>query len=41
VHTMLKDPDLAKYPAQHTHRTDTAEFKAELIAACKVPGISM
>jgi transposase len=38
---MLKDPDLAKYPARRTHRTYTAEFKAELVAACKIPGASI
>ena len=38
---MLKDPDLAKYPARRTHRTYTAEFKAELVAACQIPGSSI
>ena len=38
---MLKDPDLAKYPARRTHRTYTAEFKAELVAACQIPGASI
>jgi transposase len=38
---MLKDPDLAKYPARLTHRTYTAEFKAELVAACQIPGASI
>lgn len=34
VHTMLKDPDIARYSTRRTHRTYTAEFKAELVAAC-------
>ena len=38
---MLKDPDPAKYPARRTHRTYTAEFKAELVAACQIPGSSI
>ena len=38
---MLKDPDLAKYPTRRTHRTYTAEFKAELVAACQSPGASI
>ena len=38
---MLKDPDLAKYPPRRTHRTYTAEFKAELVAACQIPGSSI
>lgn len=38
---MLKDPDLAKYPPRRTHRTYTAEFKAELVAACQSPGASI
>ena len=38
---MLKDPDLAKYPTRRTHRTYTAEFKAELVAACQIPGSSI
>jgi transposase len=38
---MLKEPDLAKYPARRTHRTYTAEFKAELVAACQIPGASI
>ena len=38
---MLKEPDLAKYPTRRTHRTYTAEFKAELVAACQIPGSSI
>ena len=38
---MFKDPDLAKYPTRRTHRTYTAEFKAELVAACQSPGASI
>src|SRR5471032_143648 len=38
---MLKDPNLAKYPARRTHRTYTAEFKAELVTVCQIPGSSI
>ena len=38
---MLKEPDLAKYPTRRTHRTYTAEFKAELVAACQISGASI
>ena len=38
---MLKDSETARYATRRTHRTYTAEFKAELIAACKVPGASI
>lgn len=38
---MLKDSETSKYAARHTHRTYTREFKAELVAACQVPGASI
>jgi transposase-like protein len=41
VHTMLKEPDTAGYPPRRTHRTYTREFKAELVAACQQPGVSI
>lgn len=41
MHTMPKDPDIAGYPLRRTHRTYTREFKAELVAACQQPGVSI
>lgn len=41
MHTVLKEADLANYPTRRTHRTYTAEFKAELVAACQIPGSSI
>lgn len=41
VDTMLKDPQTPRYAARRTHRTYTAQFKAELIAACQEPGASI
>ncbi len=41
VHTMLKDPEISKYAARRTHRTYTAQFKAELVAACQDLNISV
>ncbi|WPC65299.1 transposase [Rhodoferax ferrireducens] len=38
---MLKEPDLARYLARRTHRTYTCQFKAELVAACQIPGASI
>jgi transposase len=38
---MLKDSDIARYPARRTHRTYTPAFKAELVAACQQPGTSI
>lgn len=38
---MLKDPGISKYTARRTHRTYAREFKAELVAACQVPGASI
>ncbi|MDO8773365.1 MAG: transposase [Burkholderiaceae bacterium] len=41
VHTMLKESDIAGHSARRTHRTYTREFKAELVAACQLPGVSI
>ena len=41
VHTMLKNSEISKYLTPRTHRTYTAQFKAELVAACQQPGVSI
>jgi transposase len=41
VDTMLKDSETSRYATRRTHRTYTREFKAELVAACQVPGASI
>jgi transposase len=38
---MLKDSEISRYSARRTHRTYTPEFKAELVAACQQPGVSI
>jgi len=38
---MLKDSETSRYAARRTHRTYTREFKAELVAACQLPGVSI
>ena len=38
---MLKDSQTTRYTALRTHRTYSGEFKAELVAACQVPGASI
>ena len=38
---MLKDSDEPRYASRRTHRTYTAQFKAELVAACREPGVSI
>ena len=38
---MLKDSEISRYSARRTHRTYTPEFKAELVAACQEPGVSI
>lgn len=38
---MLKTSTLASSSIRRTHRTYTAEFKAELVAACQIPGASI
>jgi len=41
VDTMLQDSQLPRYAARRTHRTYTAQFKADLVAACQRPGASI
>lgn len=41
VDTMLKDPQLPRDAARRTHRTYSAQFKADLVAACQRPGSSI
>ena len=38
---MLKDSDTPRYAVRRTKRTYSAETKAELLAACSVPGASI
>jgi transposase-like protein len=38
---MLKDSETSRYAVRRTHRTYTRKFKAELVAACQVPGASI
>ena len=38
---MLKDSDTPRYTARRSKRTYSADIKAELIAACLVPGASV
>ncbi len=38
---MLKDPGISRYTARRTHRTYAPKFKAELVAASQVPGVSV
>ena len=38
---MLKDMEISSYTTRRTHRTYTAEFKAQLVAACQQPGASI
>lgn len=38
---MLKDSQTPKHANRRTHRTYTAEFKANLVAACQKPGTSI
>ena len=41
MHTMSKELEMSRVSAQLTHRTYTAEFKAQLVAACQQPGASI
>lgn len=41
VDTMLKDPQTPRYAQRRTHRTYTPQFKAELVAMCQKPGVSI
>lgn len=38
---MLKDSPTAVTSTRRTHRTYTPEFKAQLVAACQQPGVSI
>jgi transposase len=38
---MLKNSDISRYSTPRTHRTYSAQFKAELVAACGQPGVSI
>jgi transposase len=38
---MLKDSEISRYSTRRTHRTYTPEFKAELVAACQDPSVSI
>ena len=38
---MLKDTQTPRYAQRRTHRTYTAQFKAELVAMCHKPGASI
>ena len=38
---MLKNSETSRYSTPRTHRTYTAQFKAELVAACQQPGASI
>lgn len=38
---MLKNSEILRYSTPRTHRTYTAQFKAELVAACQQPGVSI
>ncbi len=41
VDTMLKESEISGYSTRRTHRTYAPEFKAELVAACHQPGVSI
>ena len=38
---MTKELEIPRSSARHTHRTYTAEFKAQLVIACQQPGASI
>ena len=38
---MLKKSEISRYSTPRTHRTYTAQFKAELVAACGQPSVSI
>ena len=38
---MLKNSEISRYSLPRTHRTNTSQFKAELVAACLQPGVSI
>ena len=41
VHTMLKDSEISRQTTRRSHRTYTPQFKAQLVAACQQPSISI
>ena len=41
VHTMLKNSEISTSSPSRTHRTYSAQFKAELVVACGQPGVSI
>ena len=41
VDTMLKDSQLPRDAARRSHRTYSAQFKADLVAACQRPWASI
>ena len=41
VDTMLKESEISCCLPRRSHRTYTPEFKAELVAACQQPGVSI
>ena len=41
MHTMLKSSEISASSRSRTHHTYTAQFKAELVAACQQPGVSI
>ncbi len=38
---MLEDSETPRYAAPRTHRTYSPTFKAQLVAACQLPGVSI
>jgi transposase-like protein len=38
---MLMNAEISRYSTPRSHRTYTAQFKAELVAACQQPGVSI
>jgi transposase len=38
---MLKESEIAGYPLRRSHWTYPPEFKAQLVAACQQPGVSI
>lgn len=38
---MLKDLETPRYSTRRSHRTYSPEFKADLVAACQQPGVSI
>ena len=38
---MFKQSEISDNASRRTHRTYTAQFKAELVAACQQPGVSI